>query len=231
MKNDDLKLKTDSLRSTFKLVEKWAIERNLKNQNPRTQFLKIVEEFGELSRAIQNISNFEKGTYVYKSALLEIADAIGDILVVLSVTAAQSNQSLFVHDLIDNKKDVFNTNTSISELLAKIMVNLSTFYESDFESSPSKFSSFVLRHALNLLNLLAKFYNLDIEHCYNMAYCTINCRTGKIVNGVFVKDKPRAFVYESFNSFEKLTLAEVIAQIDDKIKTSGEVCKVEWVYE
>jgi NTP pyrophosphatase (non-canonical NTP hydrolase) len=59
-------------------VERWATDRNLiDGATPRDQFLKLVEEVGELSRGIQ------------KCDRAQIADAIGDCAVVLAILAAQ----------------------------------------------------------------------------------------------------------------------------------------------
>lgn len=63
-------------------VEKWAADKGLLPGDPLPQFLKLGEEFGELSAAIQD-QNQE-----------EIADAIGDCTVVLSILAAQHGLSL-----------------------------------------------------------------------------------------------------------------------------------------
>ena len=63
-------------------VEKWAADKNLIPGDPLPQVLKLVEEFGELSKGIQ------------KRDMEEIADAIGDCTVVLSILAAQHGLSL-----------------------------------------------------------------------------------------------------------------------------------------
>lgn len=63
-------------------VEKWATDKGLLPGDPLPQFLKLAEEFGELSVAIQD-QNQE-----------EIADAIGDCTVVLTILAAQHGMSL-----------------------------------------------------------------------------------------------------------------------------------------
>lgn len=59
-------------------VVQWANDRNIiGGTKPKDQMLKLVEEFGELSSAMQ------------KGKLLDIADAIGDCAVVLCIIAAQ----------------------------------------------------------------------------------------------------------------------------------------------
>jgi hypothetical protein len=46
----------------------------------------------------------------------------------------------------------------------------------------------VLRMMMYLLVLIAKHYNLTVEDCWRSAYRIIAARTGKVVNGVFIKD-------------------------------------------
>ena len=59
-------------------VKQWAEDRNLiEGSTPTKQFIKLIEEVGELARAIQ------------LGCQVDIADAIGDIQVVLAVMCAQ----------------------------------------------------------------------------------------------------------------------------------------------
>ncbi len=100
------KLKNDK----FELIRNWAEERGLyKKGDVKTQYLKLMEEAGELGRAI------------LKDDEAEFIDAIGDMVVVL-------------------------TN-------------------------------------------LAHLGDVTIEECIDSAYDVISKRTGKMVNGTFVKDK------------------------------------------
>ena len=94
----------------FELIRAWAKERGLYDKgDTKTQYLKLMEEAGELGRAILKKDNDE------------FIDAIGDMVVVL-------------------------TN-------------------------------------------LAELGGTSIEHCTDMAYEVISKRTGKMVNGTFVKDE------------------------------------------
>jgi NTP pyrophosphatase (non-canonical NTP hydrolase) len=93
----------------FDLIRTWANERGLYDKgDTKTQYLKLMEEAGELGRAI------------LKNDEIEFIDAIGDMVVVL-------------------------TN-------------------------------------------LARLGNTSIEYCTDEAYRVISKRTGKMVNGTFVKD-------------------------------------------
>lgn len=67
----------------FTLVRNWANEKGIyDNGDIKTQVLKLVEETGELSKAVLNSNN------------LEIEDAIGDCLVVLINVAELHNKNL-----------------------------------------------------------------------------------------------------------------------------------------
>jgi NTP pyrophosphatase (non-canonical NTP hydrolase) len=64
----------------FNRIRKWAVDRNLiEGSDNKAQFLKLLEEVGELSHAIQ------------KNNTDEFIDAIGDVIVVLTIMAAQRN--------------------------------------------------------------------------------------------------------------------------------------------
>lgn len=91
------------------LIKKWAIDRGIDKASPEKQFLKVIEEIGELAEGMA------------KSREGQIKDSIGDVYVTLVILAMQLG------------------------------------------------------------------YN--IEDCIKMAYEEIKDRTGKTVNGVFVKDE------------------------------------------
>ena len=94
----------------FELIRQWARKKGiLDNGDTKTQYIKLLEETGELAQAI------------LKNDRAEFIDAIGDCVVVL-------------------------TN-------------------------------------------LAELGNVDIEHCIDESYAQISNRTGRMVNGTFVKDK------------------------------------------
>lgn len=63
-------------------VEDWAIERNLHTANPRDQYLKVVEEVGEIAAALARNDRHE------------IADGIGDAFVTLIIFAMQQNMNV-----------------------------------------------------------------------------------------------------------------------------------------
>lgn len=61
----------------FKLIEQWATDRNLHTADPNKQMLKLMEETGELASAMARSND----------SLTK--DAVGDIVVVLTVLCTQ----------------------------------------------------------------------------------------------------------------------------------------------
>ena len=114
------------LNNEFEPIREWARARGLYEKgDPKTQMLKLVEEVGELGKAI------------LKSDPEETIDAIGDCVVVL---------------------------TNLIELAA---------IPKELESNVEEL----------------KFRNTTIEDCINSAYSVIAARSGKMINGTFVKDE------------------------------------------
>jgi NTP pyrophosphatase (non-canonical NTP hydrolase) len=70
------------------LIRGWAEDRNLiKGSDMKSQFVKLIEEAGELANAIAKKND------------IEFADAIGDMVVVLTIMAAQNG--MMIEDCID----------------------------------------------------------------------------------------------------------------------------------
>jgi NTP pyrophosphatase (non-canonical NTP hydrolase) len=70
------------------LIRQWAQDRNLiEGSDLKSQFVKLIEEAGELANAIGKKND------------IEFADAIGDMFVVLTILAAQNR--MHIEDCID----------------------------------------------------------------------------------------------------------------------------------
>lgn len=79
------------LTNEFDTIRKWANERNLyQSGTTKTQFIKLIEEVGELGKAI------------LKKDSLEVQDAIGDIVVVLTNLTELANNDIFDQDNLEN---------------------------------------------------------------------------------------------------------------------------------
>lgn len=96
----------------------------------------------------------------------EVKDGIGDIFVVLVILAEQLNEDLafnFKGFSDDSKWELFSL---FNEILYKGRLYFSISY----------------------LNDICKNLNLDLTECANLAWSEIKDRTGKNVNGTFIKD-------------------------------------------
>lgn len=69
--------------SHFEKIRNWAQARNIiRGATPQAQFVKLIEEIGELANGIS------------KSRKDEVVDGIGDAVVVLTILAAQHDVSI-----------------------------------------------------------------------------------------------------------------------------------------
>ena len=95
----------------FELIRKWAAERGIYDKgNSHTQYVKLQEEAGELAKAL------------LEENMLEIVDAIGDIVVVLTNLAELNG--VYIEDCIDvaykeiaNRKGKMENGTFVKQTL------------------------------------------------------------------------------------------------------------------
>ena len=160
------------------LIHQWAKERGIfDNLTPFDQLLKTHEEVGELIKACYDD---------YKPA---IQDAIGDVMVTLI------NYCYFKKiDFVKVYKQILYDDSEAINIYCALTVNdiIAFFLRVIANSSykPLKVTIFI-----NVINILRNLQNITInnnttlEECLNIAYNEIKNRTGKIINGKFVKDE------------------------------------------
>jgi len=145
-------------------VEQWAIDRNLHTASPQGQALKVVEEFTE---AIVAYDDYDKE---------EMIDGVGDTYVTLIILCQQLKINFIelLNTLYDHERR-FNSMESLNQLVsgvAKGNINLVK---------------------LGITGLLIQLDGIIIlcqstsEKCLTVAYNEIKDRTGKMVDGIFVK--------------------------------------------
>lgn len=103
---------------------------------------------------------------ILKNNIAEIKDGFGDIFVVIIILAEQCGQEVKIKNVAGN---IHNTDF----IFAKI---IEFCFEYDFNN------------AIDWLNDCAVLNNVDLEECANLAYNEIKDRTGKTVNGTFIKN-------------------------------------------
>ena len=151
------------------LVIKWANEKNLKD--PKTQYLKIIEETGELSRGI------------LKDDIDLIKDSIGDILVTVIIFDNQIYKMLdFDEDNFVDYKTLDNKELFI-ELTNKLSFSIKEYSDySNFDYLDN------YNDAIDVLNTISKNYDTTLKDCLNLAWNEIKDRKGKTINGTFIKE-------------------------------------------
>ena len=142
-------------------IIKWAEDKGIfEKSDPTSQFLKTIEELGELASAVN------------KNDLPEIKDAIGDVTVTQILLAEMQDDAIDLDDEII--WDFSNIKTAV--------VDLTTYLYEAFRSSEYD-------DAIQILNTIANHYGWTLQECLQSAYDVISKRTGKMENGVFVKDR------------------------------------------
>lgn len=169
----------------YNYIEKildWAEERNLLTQGDVfMQLEKSREENSELTKAI---TKYEKGN---AQAYDEIKDAIGDVYVTLVV--ASEIHGLPVYEIFKNVKFREYDSYHWQHYTNLLRVYDGMLYLSCVnEDSPYYDTPGILKNYVDFLNSVAVEYNFTLVECIEYAYNQIKERTGKIVDGTFVKD-------------------------------------------
>lgn len=160
------------------LVKQWATDRGLHESTLQAQFCKGVEEGGEIFEAILKQ---DKELFV---------DAIGDKLVVLTIMCMI--EGIEPEDYIvqlPKAHDGTNFNMGASKHGHESAMTIG-WKQGELARSICKGLpiSENIRLLVRELNLLCNIYSVDLRECYRIAYKEISKRTGKTIDGVFVKD-------------------------------------------
>lgn len=178
------------MKALIKNIEDWAEERNLiKGSTPQKQFIKLMEEFGELCAGISR-NNTEM-----------IKDSIGDCFVVFIIMNKQTGGKLLPIDIaevmendpvtneelfkeVEERSKDSSKDNLISILLVELTLNLG---EMGFSVSSEEYDDFsaLLPHFM----LIGAFYKLSLEACAKATWGEIKDRKGRMINGVFVKEE------------------------------------------
>lgn len=162
-----------------KPIIEWAYEREIMTKGRLTkQLLKSEQENGELQEAIESYENGNK-------------DAIGDVYVTLVVSMALYDEEQ-THSIFKKMKPTIdgvvtlNWKYYISEAKNQDTLIFKVFTDEGktINDIAARLSSYV-----TFLSMVASMYDLELVECIDYAYNTISKRTGKMIDGSFVKDK------------------------------------------
>lgn len=158
-------------------IIEWAKERELDTKGTvEAQAIKTVEELSELIKAI------------CKDKKEDIIDSIGDVYVTLVIgNMLDENNNL---NLLQELMDILFDNEAIKRCkkLDKVYM-LSKLAELIHVVLDYKYAPNVVKELRYQLTKICYKYNLDFVECVESAYNTIKDRTGKLVNGTYVKDE------------------------------------------
>lgn len=138
-------------------IKQWLIKHNIHTLSPNKQYLKIIEEVGELARGL------------LKNDLEAIKDAIGDIYVAVVGLSLQLKLEL--------DDDSSNENHNDYERMRNIAWELARF----------NYEAHELSQIISELKSIAINNNLTLKECVEHAYNEIKDREIKIIEGVAVK--------------------------------------------
>lgn len=149
-------------------VQQWFVDRNLHEANPVKQFLKLMEESGELFEGIAK----EKPELIY--------DALGDIQVVLIGLEQQIKNSAQI-SANQQELEFLLMVSSLGNITQKLYAHV-CHNETQMPLIKSD-----LMFLDSVISSVSFFNGTDAGSCLEKAYEVIKDRKGKMIDGVFVK--------------------------------------------
>ncbi len=157
-------------------VQKWSSAKGLDKSDARKQMLKLFEEFGELNAGIA------------KNNTTLIKDSIGDVMIVLTILCQQLNLDAREIFLTADSLTIHHPKTLEIEVLSLITGGLiGKLSTAILNRTHGIKSNLIIREIVLKLHFISKYYDFTKEQCFETAWNEIKDRTGKMVDGVFVK--------------------------------------------
>ena len=150
-------------------TEQWFIDRNLQTANPVKQFLKLMEEGGELFEGIA------------KDRPELIFDALGDMQVVLIGMGLQIKNGSTI-EATPQELELLQLVATLGDIAAKLFSHI---YQHETKR-PELQAELIL--AKNYIHSVAIHNCTTADNCLVIAYEEIKDRKGKMIDGVFVKE-------------------------------------------
>lgn len=154
-------------------VLNWAEDKSLLHiDNSQRQLAKVLEEVGETA-----------GAFVKKEGL-QVVDGVGDIFVTVIIISKQMELMFNLEKALEysppNKCDELTYLFNISGEISKISDRINT--------NTHEYAGFAIVEIIRNLRGFCDLIEHDLEYCLDHAYNEIKNRTGKLKDGVFVKD-------------------------------------------
>ena len=151
-------------------VQQWFVDRNLHEANPVKQFLKLMEESGELFEGIAK----DKSELIY--------DALGDIQVVMIGLEQQINNGAQI-SANEQELELLLMVSSLGNISQKLYSHVC---HNETQTPLIKSDIMFLDSVINSVSI---FNGTNTENCLQIAYDAIKDRKGKMIDGVFVKEE------------------------------------------
>ena len=151
-------------------VQQWFIDRNLHEANPIKQFLKLMEESGELFEGIAK----DKPELIY--------DALGDIQVVMIGFEQQIKNSAQI-SANQQELELLLMVSSLGNIAQKLYSHVC---HNETQTPLIKSDLMFLDSVISTISL---YNETTAEKCLDEAYEVIKDRKGKMIGGVFVKEE------------------------------------------
>ena len=151
-------------------VQQWFIDRNLHEANPIKQFLKLMEESGELFEGIAK----DKPELIY--------DALGDIQVVMIGFEQQIKNSAQI-SANQQELELLLMVSSLGNIAQKLYSHVC---HNETQTPLIKSDLMFLDSVISTISL---YNESTAEKCLDEAYEVIKDRKGKMIDGVFVKEE------------------------------------------
>lgn len=151
-------------------VQQWFIDRNLHEANPVKQFLKLMEESGELFEGIAK----DKPELIF--------DALGDIQVVMIGFEQQIKNSAQI-SANQQELELLLMVSSLGNIAQKLYSHVC---HNETQTPLIKSDLMFLDSVISTISL---YNETTAEKCLDGAYEVIKDRKGKMIDGVFVKEE------------------------------------------
>lgn len=151
-------------------VQQWFVDRNLHEANPVKQFLKLMEESGELFEGIAK----DKSELIY--------DALGDIQVVLIGLDQQIKNGAQI-SANQQELELLLMVSSLGNIAQKLYSHV-CHNETQMPLIKSD-----LMFIGSVITSVSLFNKTDADSCLQIAHDVIKDRKGKMIDGVFVKEE------------------------------------------
>ena len=156
-------------------IEQWAEARNLiKGSTPEKQFIKLMEEFGELCSGVS------------KNKIDVVKDSIGDCFVVMVILNKQTNSKFDFIPLayaLHGREEIYTWIEKITKKFASISEKI------NYTGKHNRFLCYDFGYALFCLMMIAQVFGFCLQECVQAAWDEIKDRKGRMIDGVFVKEE------------------------------------------